>query len=100
MILLATSPRRLGRAGQVELLLLLADVGQDRAQPLVLDNRCLVHLRPFVERALAQIDPIVYQSVRWTSLKPSARRRTSFLHRTRCRFSGTRSLMLRTLGLI
>src|SRR5258705_7671484 len=49
VILLATSPRRLGRAGHVELLLLLGDVGQDRAQPLVLDNRCLVDLRPFVE---------------------------------------------------
>ena len=52
MVLLATSPRRLGRAGHVELLLLLGDVGQDRAQALVLDNRCLVHLRPFVEGAV------------------------------------------------
>ena len=59
MILLATSPRRLGRAGHVELLLLLGDVGQDRAQPLVLDNRSLVDLRPFVEGAIREIDPIV-----------------------------------------
>src|SRR6266404_1005219 len=59
MILLATSPRRLGRAGHVELLLLLGDVGQDRAQALVLDNRGLVDLRPFVEGAIREIDPIV-----------------------------------------
>ena len=52
MVLLATSPRRLGRTGHVELLLLLGDVGQDRAEALVIDNRCLVHLRPFVEGAV------------------------------------------------
>ena len=46
MVLLATSPRRLGRAGHVELLLLLGDVGQDRAQSLVLDDCGLVHLQP------------------------------------------------------
>jgi len=34
MILLATSPRGLGRTGHVELLLLLGDVGQDRAEAL------------------------------------------------------------------
>ena len=34
LILLATSPRRLGRTGHVELLLLLGDVGQDRAEAL------------------------------------------------------------------
>src|SRR5260370_36654736 len=56
MILLATSPRRLGRAGHVELLLLLGDVGQDRAQALVLDNRGLVDLRPFVEGAIREIE--------------------------------------------
>ena len=54
MVLLATSPRRLGRAGHVELLLLLGDISQDRAQALVLDNRCLVHLWPFVEGAIAK----------------------------------------------
>ena len=59
MILLATSPRRLGRAGHVELLLLLGDVGQDRAQALVLDNRCLVHLWPFVEGAIGQINAVI-----------------------------------------
>src|SRR5260370_14383324 len=59
MILLATSPRRLGRAGHVELLLLLGDVGQARAQPLVRDNRGVVDLRPFVEGAIREIDPIV-----------------------------------------
>jgi hypothetical protein len=52
MILLAASPRRLGRTGHVELLLLLGDIGQDRAQALVLDNRCLIHLRPLVEGAV------------------------------------------------
>jgi hypothetical protein len=59
MILLATSSRRLGRAGHVEFLLLLGDVGQDRAQALVLDNGCLVDLRPFVEGAIGEIDPFV-----------------------------------------
>src|SRR5258707_5419023 len=59
MVLLAAPARRLGRAGQVELLLLLGDVGQDRAQALVLDNRCLVHLWPFVEGAIGQIDAVV-----------------------------------------
>jgi hypothetical protein len=44
-------PRRLGRAGHVELLLLLGDVGQDRTQALILDDRGLVDLRPFVEGA-------------------------------------------------
>jgi len=39
MILLAASPRRFGRAGHVELLLLLGDVGQDRAQPLEASNK-------------------------------------------------------------
>ena len=34
VVLLATSPRRLGRTGHVELLLLLGDVGQDRAEAL------------------------------------------------------------------
>src|SRR4029453_3356357 len=52
MVLLATSPRRLGRAGHVQLLLLLGDVGQDRTQSLVLDDRGLVHLRPLVEGAV------------------------------------------------
>src|ERR1700676_1242930 len=32
-------PRRLGRAGHVELLLLLGDVGQDRTQAFILDDR-------------------------------------------------------------
>ena len=52
MVLLAAPARRLGRTGHVELLLLLGDVGQDRAQALVLDDRCLVHLWPFVEGAI------------------------------------------------
>ena len=59
MVLLATSPRRLGRAGHVEFLLLLGDVGQDRTQALVLDDRGLVDLRPFVEGAIREIDPFV-----------------------------------------
>ena len=41
MVLLATSARRLGRTGHVELLLLLGNVGQDRTQALVLDDRGL-----------------------------------------------------------
>jgi hypothetical protein len=32
--------------------LLLGDVGQDWSQALVLDNRGLVHLRPFVKGAI------------------------------------------------
>ena len=52
VVLLATSPRRLGRTGHVELLLLLGDVGQDRTQALVLDNRGRVHLWPLVEGAV------------------------------------------------
>src|SRR5258706_15853869 len=59
MVLLATSPRRLGRAGHVELLLLLGNVGQDRTQALVLDNRSLVHLRTLVEGAVGQIDAVM-----------------------------------------
>jgi len=30
----------------------LGDIDQDRAQALVLDNRCLIHLGPFVEGAI------------------------------------------------
>ena len=52
MVLLATSPRRFGRTGHVEFLLLLGNVSQDRTQALVLDDRGLVHLRPFVEGAV------------------------------------------------
>src|ERR1700682_1927173 len=59
MVLLATSPRRLGRTGYFELLLLLGDVGQDGAQALCPDDRGLVHLRPFVEGAVGQIDTVV-----------------------------------------
>ena len=49
-----TPARCLGRAGHVELLLLLGNVGQDRTKALVLDNRSLVHL---VEGAVGQVDP-------------------------------------------
>src|ERR1700682_4955345 len=38
MVLLAAPARRLGRTGHVELLLLLGDVGQDRAQARVDDG--------------------------------------------------------------
>jgi len=51
MVLLAAPPRRLGRAGHVELFLLLGDVGQDRTQAFILDDRGLVDLRPLVEGA-------------------------------------------------
>jgi hypothetical protein len=59
MVLLATSPRCLGRTGHVEFLLLLGNVVQDRTQALVLDDRGLVHLRPFVEGAVGQVDAVV-----------------------------------------
>ncbi len=44
VVLLATPARCFGRAGHVELLLLLGNVSQDRTQALVLDNRGLVDL--------------------------------------------------------
>lgn len=59
MVLLAATAWRLGRAGHVELLLLLGNVGQNRTEPLVLNDRRLVDLRPFVEGAVGQIDAIV-----------------------------------------
>src|SRR3979411_2756829 len=59
MVLLAAPARRLGRARHVELLLLLGNVSQDRTQALVLDDRGLVHLLPFVEGAVGQVDAIV-----------------------------------------
>jgi hypothetical protein len=59
MVLLATPARRLGRTGHVEFLLLLGNVGQDRTQALVLDDRGLVDLRPFVEGAVEQVDAVV-----------------------------------------
>src|SRR5579862_2017730 len=55
VVLLATSPRGFGRTGDVELFLLLGDVGQNWSQPLVLDDRGLVHLRALVESAVGQI---------------------------------------------
>jgi hypothetical protein len=52
VVLLASSPRRPGRTGHVELLLLLGDIGQDRPQSFVLDDGGLVDLRALVESAV------------------------------------------------
>ena len=59
VVLLATPARCLGRSGHVEFLLLLGNVGQDRTETLVLDNRSLVDLLPLVEGAVGQIDAVV-----------------------------------------
>jgi hypothetical protein len=59
VVLLAAPARRLGPAGHVELLLLFSNVGEDRAQAVVLDNRSLVDLRTLIESAVLQIDAVV-----------------------------------------
>ena len=59
VICLATTPGGLGRTGHIKFFLLLGNVGQNRTEPFVLNDRRLIDPRPFIKSPIGQIDAVM-----------------------------------------